>query len=190
MRQISFSMTEKSFTDGTKTVTRRLKWLGLKPGTRLRAVNKAMGLRPGERQRHLGEIEVLDVRRERLDAITAEDVAAEGVGGVTTVEAFVAGFCRAMACTPATLVTRIEFQHIGSRHVHSGACDRVATLTLRAGDKGEPYTWGVGVACMDTVETIRAHARRSRPRHELVAFTVETREGRALPALSWGKAVR
>ena len=191
MRLISFSMTEKSFLDGTKTVTRRLGWLGLKPGARLMGVDKAMGLKPGQRPRHLGEIEVLSVRRERLDAITAEDVAAEAVEGVTTPEAFVEGFCRAMkGCTPETLVTRIEFRHMGSKHVHSADCDRIATLLMRAEGGEEPIAWGVGVACADTVETIRAHARRARPSHELVGFTVETREGRALPALSWGKAVR
>lgn len=118
MRLISFSLTEKSFLDGRKTVTRRLGWLGLKPGARLMGVDKAMGLKPGQRPRHLGEIEVLSVRRERLDAITAEDVAAEDVAaeaveGVTTPEAFVAGFCRAMkGCTPETLVTRIEFRKV------------------------------------------------------------------------------
>lgn len=58
MRLISFSMTEGAFVAGTKTVTRRLGWTKLTPGTRLMAVNKAMGLKRGEKPRRLGEIEV------------------------------------------------------------------------------------------------------------------------------------
>lgn len=112
MKLISFSMTEASFVAGTKTVTRRTGWHGLKPGERLMGVNKCMGFRPGEKPRFLGEIEVVSVRRERLDAITLEDVKAEGVAGVTTVEAFVAGFCKAMKCEPETEVARIEFRKV------------------------------------------------------------------------------
>lgn len=112
MRLISFSMTEAAFVAGTKTVTRRIGWKHLKPGDRLVGVNKAMGFKPGEKPRHLGEIEVVSVRRERLDAIDLEDVRAEGVAGCDTVEAFVAGFCKAMRCAPSDGVTRIEFRKV------------------------------------------------------------------------------
>ena len=113
MRLISFSMTEAAFVAGTNTVTRRLGWTWLAPGARLMAVDKAMGFKRGERPRHLGVIEVVSVRRERLDAITPEDVVAEGVENVSTPESFVAGFCKAMRCQPDTLVTRIEFVRVG-----------------------------------------------------------------------------
>lgn len=115
MRLISFSMTEKSFVAGTKTVTRRLGWQNLKPGDRLMGVNKCMGFKPGEKPRFLGEIEVVSVRRERLDAITLDDVKAEGVAGCETVEAFVSGFCKAMKCQPDTEVARIEFRKVAPR---------------------------------------------------------------------------
>lgn len=113
MRLISFSMTEPAFVAGTKTVTRRLGWAGLTRGARLVAVDKAIGLKAGESPRRLGVIEVVSVRRERLDAITPEDVVAEGVENVSTPESFVAGFCKAMRCEPDTLVTRIEFVRVG-----------------------------------------------------------------------------
>jgi hypothetical protein len=50
----------------TKTVTRRLGWLNLKPGEVLQAVEKAQGLKKGEKMVKLGLIRVIDVRREPL----------------------------------------------------------------------------------------------------------------------------
>jgi hypothetical protein len=104
-------MTEPQFLDGSKDVTRRDGWRNLKPGDRLTAVRKAMGLKKGERQVVLGEIEVVSVRRERVDAITIDDVRREGFPGWTISE-FVEFFCRGHRCTPATVVTRIEFRHV------------------------------------------------------------------------------
>jgi hypothetical protein len=48
MRNISFSLTEEQFLDGSKDITRRLGWANLKPGDRLMGCRKCMGLRPGE----------------------------------------------------------------------------------------------------------------------------------------------
>ena len=70
MRRISFSMTEAQFLDGSKTVTRRMKWLKLKAGDQLTGVRKGMGLKKGEKQHVLGDLDVVSARRERLDAIT------------------------------------------------------------------------------------------------------------------------
>ena len=44
MRNISFSMTTEQVRRREKTVTRRLGWSDLKPGTILQAVEKAQGL--------------------------------------------------------------------------------------------------------------------------------------------------
>lgn len=104
-------MTEGAFLDGTKTVTRRLGWKGLQPGTRLMAVRKAMGLRRGEKIHPLGEIEVVAVRRERLDVIDTPDVAREGYPGMLAWE-FVKKFCEAMRCEGQSHVTRIEFRRV------------------------------------------------------------------------------
>ena len=48
MRNISFSMTTEAVRRREKTVTRRLGWWNLKPGTVLQAVEKAQGLKKGE----------------------------------------------------------------------------------------------------------------------------------------------
>ena len=78
MRLMSFALTTAQLLDGSKTVTRRVGWANLKPGDRLKAVRKAMGLRLGEKVDVLAEIEVISVRRERLDEITIEDCIDEG----------------------------------------------------------------------------------------------------------------
>lgn len=109
MRRISFFLTEPQFLDGTKTVTRRLGWKTLKAGDRLLAVNKCMGLKPGEKARILGEIEVVSARREPLHNIENADVAREGFGEWSRRE-FIEFFCASMKCHAEDLVTRIEFR--------------------------------------------------------------------------------
>ena len=111
MRAMSFALTTAQMLAGTKTVTRRLGWKTLLPGARLRAVEKAMGLRPGEKQRVLRLIEVVDVRVERVDAVTGDDVAREGFPDLTPAE-FVELFCRAMRVGPEAEVRRIEFRFL------------------------------------------------------------------------------
>lgn len=111
MRLISFSMTTKAFLENRKTVTRRLGWGWLTAGTRLEACRKAMGLKKGEKVERYGEIEVVSVRREQLNAISQEDVLAEGFDAMAP-EQFVERFCKAMGCQPDVLVTRIEFKRI------------------------------------------------------------------------------
>lgn len=116
MKLISFSMTTEAFLAGTKTVTRRLGWRHLKVGDRLVAVEKCQGLSRGEKVRRFGEIEILDVRRERLDAILSErrGAAAEGFPELSP-RAFVAKFCEAMRCKPWDEITRIEFGRLVDR---------------------------------------------------------------------------
>jgi hypothetical protein len=114
MRLMSFSMTEEALLAGRKTVTRRLGWATLQPGTHLCAVRKAMGLRPGEKVVRLGTVTVEDVRRERLDDITHDDVLREGFVGMSS-EEFVDLFTKAMRCARGALVTRIEFTFVPAR---------------------------------------------------------------------------
>lgn len=109
MRRISFFLTEPQFVDGTKTVTRRLGWKTLKAGDRLLAVNKCMGLKPGEKARILGEIEVVSVRREPLWYIEHEDVAKEGFPE-RGAGWFIQFFKESMKCDQRTVVTRIAFR--------------------------------------------------------------------------------
>ena len=111
MRNISFALTTPQFKARTKTVTRRLGWATLKPGTRLMGCAKCQGLKPGEKLERLGEIEVIAVREERLDRIDQSDVIREGFPGLTPAE-FVAMFCKHMGCYASTIVTRIEFRYV------------------------------------------------------------------------------
>lgn len=48
MRNISFQLTTEAIRNRTKTVTRRLNWLNLKPGDLLQGCEKCMGRRHGE----------------------------------------------------------------------------------------------------------------------------------------------
>lgn len=118
-RRISFSLTEPQLLDGTKDVTRRIGWASLREGSDLVAVRKAMGLRKGERQVVLGTIHVVRVSRERLDAITADDVRREGFPHETPA-GFVAFFCRANNCASREQVTRIEFTFTKGTDIPNG----------------------------------------------------------------------
>ncbi|MGI9354838.1 MAG: hypothetical protein ACR2PF_06725 [Rhizobiaceae bacterium] len=113
-RNISFSMTEPQFLDGSKDVTRRLGWLKLKPHDLLMACRKCMGLKKGEKVHRLGLIKVITARRERLDAITQDEVRREGFPDMSVPE-FIEFFCKGhRGCKPETVVTRIEFQRLTS----------------------------------------------------------------------------
>ena len=111
MRLMSFALTTAQYRDGSKTVTRRLGWKGLKPGDVFMGVEKAMGLKKGEHPVRLGPGECVSNTEERLDAITAEDVAREGFPGMTPAE-FVAMFCRHMKVKPDQKINRIEFRRL------------------------------------------------------------------------------
>jgi len=120
MRNISFSMTESQFLDGSKDVTRRLGWLTLQAGDRLMACRKCQGLKPGEKIFRLGEIEVVSVRREPLNRMTADaaygldEARREGFPQMTGGQ-FVEMFCRHMSLRdPRTLIARIEFRRVNS----------------------------------------------------------------------------
>ena len=111
---MSFALTEPQLMDGSKTVTRRTGWQNLKPGTRLLAVRKAMGLKAGEKVHALCEIEVISVRRIMLADIDKNDCAAEGFPHYSP-DDFTAMFIKHMGIktTPdKAFVTRIEFRKV------------------------------------------------------------------------------
>lgn len=110
-RNMSFMHTTEQFRDRSKTVTRRLGWLFLKPGDILNGCEKCQGLGKGGKIKRLGQIEITSTRREPLNAITTEDCTAEGFPQTPPVD-FVKFFCEAMGCKPETIVTRIEFEHL------------------------------------------------------------------------------
>jgi len=73
MRNMSFALTTQQVKDRTKFVTRRFAWWNLKPGTRLWAVEKGMGLKAGEKISRLGVIEIIHVSQQRVDALLDRD---------------------------------------------------------------------------------------------------------------------
>lgn len=110
MRRISFFLTKRQLLDGSKDLTRRDGWLHARAGDKLLAVSKCQGLKPGEKADIYGVIELVSVRRERLDAITQEDVVREGFPEMTPAE-FVEFYCKANPGTKAdSEVARIEFR--------------------------------------------------------------------------------
>jgi hypothetical protein len=111
MRWMSFALTSGQVRHRLKTVTRRMGWRNLTPGTVLKAALKCQGLKNGERPIEIGRIRVVAVSRERLDAITAEDVRREGFSEMSPAN-FVSFFCEANHCEPDAEVTRIEFEYV------------------------------------------------------------------------------
>lgn len=119
MRNMSFSLTTQQMRDGSKTVTRRMNWQSLKPGEYLCAVEKGMGLKRGETINRLGVIRVNSLRRESLRTLIEHghygrsEILREGFSlDSYTPETWVAMFCKANSCSPDTIVTRIEFEHV------------------------------------------------------------------------------
>lgn len=109
---MSVSLTTPAVRARQKTVTRRMGWLKLKPGQRLQLCEKVMGRKPGEPLVKICAVEVVSVRRERLDLITEEDVRREGFPGWSPGE-FVSFFCRShKGCEPGSIVTRIEWRYL------------------------------------------------------------------------------
>ena len=109
-RLMSVSLTEAAVRERRKTVTRRLGWTFLVPGERLTLCRKVMGRRNGEPLVRICDVAVVSVRRERLDAITAEDVAAEGFD--LSPDGFVEFFASSMRCRPSDEVTRISWRYV------------------------------------------------------------------------------
>ncbi len=110
-RLMSFTMTTAQFLDGSKTVTRRLKWNFLKPGDILQGVEKAMGLKKGQKIKRFGLIRVVSVRKEPLNAITQHDCILEGFPNLSPKQ-FTHMLCEHYGISPDTPVNRIEFEHL------------------------------------------------------------------------------
>jgi hypothetical protein len=121
-RLLSVALTDRAVRTRDKTVTRRLGWRHLEAGTHLTLCRKVMGRRNGEPLVRICDVQVVSVRRERLDAITPEDVAREGFTGQTPAE-FVAFFVQHMKCEPSTEVTVIEWRYLDAIEWRGDAAD-------------------------------------------------------------------
>lgn len=108
-RLMSVAMTEQAVRDRSKTVTRRKGWIFLRPGERITLCRKVMGRRPGEPLVRITDVEVVDIRREPLCAITEDDVAAEGFPGMSREEFIRRFFVEAQGIGPEDMITRIQW---------------------------------------------------------------------------------
>jgi hypothetical protein len=77
-RLMSVALTEQAVRDRRKTVTRRLGWATLQPGTELDLCRKVMGRRKGDPLIRIARVRVTEVRRQPLRWVTDEEVAREG----------------------------------------------------------------------------------------------------------------
>lgn len=112
-RNMSFAMTTEQIKNETKTVTRRFGWKFLKPGDELWAVEKSIGLKPGEKIKRLAKIKVVAIREEPLNAMPISDCAKEGFPEMVPQD-FVAMLCNhyGSKITGASMVNRIEFEYL------------------------------------------------------------------------------
>ncbi|MBN2400819.1 MAG: hypothetical protein JXN64_00320 [Spirochaetes bacterium] len=108
---MSFSITTKQMYAGDKSVTRRMGWADLIPGTIITAVEKGMGLKKGQKIKRICQIKIISNRQERLSDITQADVIREGFPDMTT-DDFIEMFCDHNNCFPHQKVNRIEFEYI------------------------------------------------------------------------------
>lgn len=124
-RHMSFALTTPQFLDGSKTVTRRMGWLKAKTGDVVIAVEKAQGLKKGEKVKVLDAIELVDVRseplRRMLDDLTygAVEVRREGFPKLTPAQ-FAAFFCKThKGCTLDEPIRRIEYKRLNVAKMHA-----------------------------------------------------------------------
>lgn len=129
-RLMSVTLTKDAVRERRKTETRRGGWTMLRPGDHLTLCEKVMGRRKGEPLIRICNVEVVAVRRERLNSITDDAVAREGFtrdelreyathtgvpfyrpGGLAA--AFVAFFVQHMGGSPDQEVTVIEWRYLG-----------------------------------------------------------------------------
>jgi hypothetical protein len=118
MRHMSFSLTTPQMRARSKDVTRRVAWWNLKPGDRVMAVEKGMGLKAGEKVVRIGPVGILAVRGERLDRMLDDEVygfdevCREGFPDMSPLQ-FITLFCAThRRCISCTIVNRIEFEHL------------------------------------------------------------------------------
>jgi len=109
---MSFTLTTDQMRNKAKTVTRRDGWWFLKPGDTVNAVEKAMGLKKGEKIKPIGQVRIKNISRVKVKDIDHEDLIREGLPDMSPFE-FVEFFCKShKGCNPDTFINRIEFEHI------------------------------------------------------------------------------
>lgn len=136
-RNISFALTTEQVRNRTKTVTRRLGWKDLKPGTLLQPVVKAQGIPKGGKVEKIGGlIRVTGVSQEPLDGLNHPlhetafwEVRREGFPEMTPAQ-FVAFFARTHNCDRSVFVTRIAFEYLPDYDAALGVVSGLVDATV------------------------------------------------------------
>ncbi len=116
-RNMSFWLTVEQYKNKTKFVTRRLGWGFAKPGDIFNGVEKAQGLKAGEKMVILGQHVIVSSRWEPLNLMVLnplygyEECRLEGFPNLTPDE-FVEMFCDANRCRPGEPVNRMAFEYL------------------------------------------------------------------------------
>jgi hypothetical protein len=124
---MSVAFTEDAVRERRKTVTRRKGWTFIQPGDRITLCRKVMGRRKGEPLVRITEVEIVDVRREKLaellrprnHAYAAEEMAREGFPGLSPLAFVTRYFIDAQKMSTLDDVTRIEWRYLDTEAVAS-----------------------------------------------------------------------
>jgi hypothetical protein len=134
-RLMSVALTTEQVRQRSKTVTRRAGWRMLAAGDQLTLCPKVRGRRRGDPLERIVTVDVISVRRERLDSITPPDIVAEGFPGMTVTE-FVEFFCSThRGVSPQDEVTRIQWAY--PRICRQCGCTEYSECETHTG----PRTW-------------------------------------------------
>lgn len=111
-RNMSFAMTTKQIRAQSKRVTRRQGWTNLEPGTLIQPVEKAMGLKKGEKVKKIGGlIRILSNQSQVIRDMQEPDLHLEGFPEMN-IDEFIEMYCKANNVRPSDICNRIEFEYL------------------------------------------------------------------------------
>ena len=110
-RNMNFMLTTQQVRNRTQTVTRRTGWDFLKPGDIVNAVEKGMGLKKGEKIKHICKIRIKSTYWEALFRITKEECNKEGFPEMSP-DDFIDMFIHHNKVWAMCPVNRIEFEYV------------------------------------------------------------------------------
>jgi len=110
-RHMSFSKTIKQIYEKTKTETMRMSWDKLVPGDIVIAVEKAQGLKRGEKVVKITPIRIKYKIETIVMDVSPENCIKEGFPEFTPLQ-FIEMFCNLNKCKPFDLVNRFAFEYI------------------------------------------------------------------------------
>lgn len=113
-RNMSFSMTTEAARNREKDITRRLGWANLKPGDVVQQVEKAMGLKKGDKVKKIHLIRIVSNEPEMLIDMEnhgPDECRREGFPDMTPRQ-FMDMFCEHNQVTTYSIVNRIVFEYL------------------------------------------------------------------------------